>query len=97
MIVRIVKMTFEKDKVDDFLSIFAASKALIRASEGCKHLELWQEKKDGNIFFTYSHWDDESYLDKYRHSALFADVWAKTKALFADKPEAWTVLKKEEA
>jgi heme-degrading monooxygenase HmoA len=40
---------------------------------------------------TYSHWTGEEALDNYRHSELFRVTWAKTKQLFADRPEAWSL------
>ncbi len=91
MIYRIVKMSFEPGKEKDFLEVFEASKEKIRAFEGCEHLQLWQDRKESNIFFTYSHWRSEDDLEKYRHSELFRSTWAKTKILFNDKPEAWSV------
>lgn len=91
MIIRIVKMTFETNKVADFLSIFEASKNLIRNMEGCKHLELLNDVKTQTVFFTYSHWENENDLNIYRNSELFKSVWSKTKILFAEKPEAWSV------
>ena len=91
MIKRFVKLTFEPDKVNDFLDIFEASKKLIRASEGCRHLELLQDTKQTHIFFTLSYWDDADALEKYRRSDLFIATWAKTKILFSDKAEAWSV------
>ena len=39
-------------------------------------------------FFTFSHWESEADLNAYRESALFGEVWPKTKALFYDKPQA---------
>lgn len=91
MIVRIVQMTFDPSKVDEFLELFNDRKQLIRTFEGCHHLELWQEAGDSNIFFTYSKWESEEHLDHYRFSELFKDTWSKTKVLFADKPKAWSV------
>jgi heme-degrading monooxygenase HmoA len=91
MIKRIVKLTFHKDKVDSFLTIFENSKEKIASFEGCQHLELWREKAGGEVFFTCSFWEDEAALNAYRHSDLFKAVWPETKALFSDKPEAWTV------
>lgn len=91
MLVRIVKMSFYPDKTADFVAIFNNSKAKIRGFEGCEHLELYQDKKDTNIFFTYSHWQSEAHLNAYRHSEYFGKVWKATKALFNDKPEAWSV------
>lgn len=90
MIKRIVKMTFVVGKEDDFLDIFNASKEKIRNFEGVSHLELLRDKIHLNVFFTYSFWESEAALEKYRHSALFKDTWAKTKLLFAEEPKAWS-------
>ena len=54
-------------------------------------MELYQDKTNPNVFFTYSYWDNESDLENYRNSDLFKGVWAKTKPLFNAKPEAWSV------
>ncbi len=91
MIKRIVKMTFQADKVDTFLAIFEEKKSYIRHFPGCHHLELFQDINRPAILFTYSYWDDEAALNAYRYSDLFAGTWADTKALFADKPAAWSV------
>lgn len=91
MLVRIVKMEFQADKVDEFLSNFEANKTKIRAFEGCNFLELYRDQNNRTIFFTYSYWDSEDDLNNYRHSELFKGVWAKTKPLFNAKPEAWSV------
>ncbi|MGZ3865780.1 MAG: putative quinol monooxygenase [Bacteroidia bacterium] len=91
MITRIVKLTFQPEQVPTFLDLFDKTKKLIRASEGCTHLELLNDTGNPNIFFTYSKWKHESFLEQYRQSDLFNSVWKKTKVLFADKPEAWTV------
>ncbi len=91
MIKRIVKLSFELEKIDDFLTIFEESKSKIRQFPGCHHLELLRCKAPNHIFFTYSYWEDETTLDTYRHSDLFKTTWAKTKQLFNDKAEAWSV------
>lgn len=93
MLVRIVKLTFHQESIPTFLEIFENSKHRIRASEGCSFVELYQDKNNDCIFFTYSYWDDESFLNNYRDSEFFKSVWSKTKVLFADKPEAWSVNK----
>ena len=91
MIIRIVKMIFREEEVNSFKMLFEERKSLIRNFEGCTHLELWQDKTQPQIFFTYSWWDSEEHLDKYRTSHFFDDTWSLTKAKFAGKPEAWTV------
>lgn len=91
MLKRIVKLTFRESEITTFKKIFEEKKDRIRGFEGCKHLELWQSKNDPRIFFTYSYWESENDLEKYRHSDLFKETWKNTKALFDDRPEAWSV------
>ncbi len=91
MIKRIVKMSFDPNKVNDFLSVYRANWNLIRGFEGCHHVELLQAEDSPNVFFTYSMWDSEAHLNKYRDSELFNSVWSRVKILFNDKPQAWTV------
>lgn len=93
MLVRIVKMTFEPSETENFQEIFQQNKEKIRGFEGCSFLELYREKDNKNIFFTYSYWKDQNALDNYRHSELFKQVWGRTKKLFAERPEAWSVEK----
>ncbi len=91
MLVRIVKMNFAPDKIDEFLANFETNKGKIRNFKGCRHLKLLRDKNQVERFFTYSYWDDENALENYRQSELFKGVWAKTKLLFNEKPEAWSV------
>lgn len=91
MLRRIVKMTFQKDRIEDFLLIFEHSKNLIRHFPGCQHLELLHLEGQQEVLFTFSIWDSPESLEKYRHSELFQQTWSKTKVLFAGKPEAWSM------
>ncbi|MEH0155311.1 antibiotic biosynthesis monooxygenase family protein [Limibacter armeniacum] len=91
MLVRIVRMTFRKEEIDTFLSVFNEAKKHIRSFEGCNHLELMRDMDKPNILMTYSYWDSPDALEKYRHSELFKSTWAKTKVLFDDKPVAYSV------
>lgn len=91
MLIRIVRMTFQPDKVGDFLEIFEQSKEKIRARVGCHRLELLRDLDHPNVFMTYSYWDNVEALNQYRDSDLFKTTWAKTKVLFADKPLAYSV------
>ena len=87
-------MSFHSTKIDEFLEMFHQKKEFIRGFEGCNLLELYQDKTNPEIFFTYSYWNQESDLDNYRNSELFKNVWKQTKTYFNDKPEAWSVDKK---
>ena len=91
MFVRIVRMSFDETKTEAFIENFNNNKNSIRNFEGCRFLELYRDRNESNIFFTYSYWDSEEDLESYRHSDLFKSVWSKTKPLFNDKPQAWSV------
>lgn len=93
MLIRIVKMTFSADKTDEFQTRFQSIKDNIIGFEGCDLLELYQDKNDACVFFTYSYWQSEEDLNRYRDSDFFKEVWSNTKKMFAKKPEAWSVNK----
>lgn len=84
-------MSFRKEKLQQFESIFKASKDKIKSFDGCKHVELLNDVHHPTIFFTYSHWESEAHLEIYRQSELFKSTWAKTKVLFDKQPEVWTL------
>ncbi|PZX51864.1 quinol monooxygenase YgiN [Algoriphagus ratkowskyi] len=96
MLIRIVRLTFRPDAVEDFLENFHVNKQSIRNFPGCLHLELWQDENEKNIFITHSHWESEEYLNQYRDSELFKSVWTFTKALFSERPVAFSSRKIEE-
>ena len=91
MFVRIVKMSFHEDKISNFLENFEVIKEKIRNAPGNRLLELYQDKTDNCIFFTYSYWESEQDLENYRNSEFFFEIWTDTKKLFNKKPEAWSL------
>lgn len=84
-------MSFYPEKVEAFLENFHKNKEHIRNFKGNTFLELYQDKNNKSVFFTYSIWESEEDLENYRNSELFNEVWTFTKALFNDKPQAWSV------
>jgi len=96
MLIRSVRMTFQMESIEKFLQNFETYKGYIRNFPGCHHLELWQDYHKKNIFMTYSIWESEESLDKYRDSELFKTVWSLTKPLFLEKPQAFSSKKVEQ-
>lgn len=91
MITRIVKMTFRIESAGEFEKLFSEVSPNISSFKGCTGLTLYKDSKDPRVYFTFSTWADESDLEKYRQSSLFQGTWQKTKPLFEEKAEAWTV------
>lgn len=88
MLLRVVRMTFHPSTLDSFLDHFDETAPEIRSVSGCQHLELWRDAKAPAVCTTYSHWEDEAALDRYRESDLFRSTWSTVKPLFAAPPEA---------
>jgi len=95
MINRIVRLCFIPEKVDEFLDVFNSSKEKIANFNGCLALMLLQDVNNANVFYTYSTWQSELHLNKYRYSELFKETWAKTKILFNAKPVAYSLMVKD--
>lgn len=93
MIIRIVKMEFQADKIDLFKALFDNTREKIAASAGCRELHLLNDIHQPHVFMTYSIWDSESDLHAYRDSPLFNSTWEIVKNWFSAKPQAWSLLK----
>ena len=61
-------MEFKEENVKTFLTNFENVKDKIRNSNGCRLLELYNDKTNTNIYFTYSYWEQEQDLENYRNS-----------------------------
>jgi hypothetical protein len=59
------KIEFSRRK-HSFLENFESIKERIRCAPGNRLLELYQDKENKSIFFTYSYWDTEEDLENYR-------------------------------
>ena len=84
-------MTFRQEMTEEFIRVYRTKQPFISNFEGCHGVELLRCKEPDNIFFTYSIWDDEEALQKYRGSELFKETWAQVKPMFEVRAEAWSV------
>lgn len=91
MIIRIVKMTFQADKAEEFIRHFKSVKEQIRAFPGCTSVSLHRDTADQLVFYTYSTWKSEDDLNLYRKSDLFRSTWSLVKTLFASRAEAFSM------
>lgn len=91
-ILRIVRLTFHPENVDAFKAIFDESKDLIAAFDGCIEVKLKRDQELQNVYYTVSKWKSNDHLNSYRKSALFEKTWTKTKLLFSDKPQAFSLI-----
>ena len=90
-ILRIVKMEFQRDQLDNFDDLFAANETAISGMSGCRGVKLFKGTDTPSIRTTLSWWDSEEDLKRYRQSEVFGRVWPKTKSMFAAPPIAWSL------
>lgn len=91
MITRIVKMEFRSDEIPAFLELFESVKHKIGSFPGCLGVHLLRDIHSPCSLFTYSHWNSEADLNKYRNSELFTETWKDTKNKFSHKAMAWSL------
>jgi len=89
--IRIVKLTFKSEHREDFIHFITEYRPQISNFKGCGGVKFLNDIANPNIFFTYSHWENEDALNHYRDSELFAKVWGTVKQWFELKAEAWSV------
>lgn len=91
MIVRLVKLTIQPDKIHDFKKLFVSVEDSIRSFHGCQSLQLLNDVNNPDVFFTYSVWSSENELNDYRFSPFFKNTWGKTRQYFSLPAEAWSL------
>ncbi len=88
MLARLVRMRFQPDKVDTFLTLYEAARPIITAQPGCHNVRLVRQSDDPVAFATWSLWEDAAALEAYRTSPFFVEFWPQVKALFQQPAEA---------
>lgn len=88
--IRIVRLSFKEEYIQDFERLFEERKQQIRAIDGCTQLALWADKQDAGVFYTYSIWQHADHLEAYRVSTLFQETWGQVKQWFKEKPLAFS-------
>ena len=94
-LLRIVRMHFRPDVLPDFMVMFQETQPKIAEMPGCLSVELKQDIDQPHVVYTLSHWESEADLNAYRRSDLFVQTWAKTKAMFQEKPQAFSLVQPE--
>ena len=87
---RLVRMSFQTDRISDFMEVFEDSKEKIRNFPGCLALNLIVDFEDSSIIYTSSIWRAIEDLENYRNSELFIQTWRKTKLHFKEKAQTST-------
>ncbi len=92
MLIRIVKLHFKEDKIQDFLDHFETVKHKVNNFPGCLGMKLLRGIDDPYTVMTYSHWERPEDLEQYRNSGTFGEIWPTIKPWFDRPAEAWSVL-----
>lgn len=91
MILRIVKMEVDDTRIDffeNFMNNLSEEKLTL---EGCLHHDFFCEKDNRNMYYSYTIWQSEKFLNKYKKTDLFKEVTRTLRHICIKEPIAWTV------
>lgn len=90
MVIRLVELSIQKDKLPIAKKLLDDVAPKVRNSPGCTHLRILMDLHKTAHITTYSHWNSEADLNAYRKSDVFKNFWAQIKPLFAVSAKAWS-------
>lgn len=90
MIVRIVELQIQPEKMPEAQVLLEEVAPKVRAMPGCNYLEILADVHKHGHVTTYSYWDSEADLNTYRDSEVFISFWKSVKTMFAEKARAWS-------
>jgi len=88
MIVRLVSLKIQLDKVEEFKQFFETIHDRIREAQGCLSLRVVADLEGLGEFFTVSEWESPAALEAYKNSAFFQETWPRVKSFLRDRPWA---------
>ena len=81
MLLRIVHMEFQEEKVLEIQKLFKNIKGKISDFKGCEQIHLYRDKDQFNVLYRHSHLLSVDHLNKYKASLFFKTTWAEVKIL----------------
>ncbi|MBI2844955.1 MAG: antibiotic biosynthesis monooxygenase [Chloroflexi bacterium] len=87
MIVRLVSLKVDKERIEEFRKHFEGIYEDIKAHQGCLYLQLVRDLEGLGEYFTISVWESLEALENYRNGPFFKDTWPKVKTFLREK--AW--------
>lgn len=91
MILRVVKMKVESKKIEAFELFMNNLHDEKLKIPGCLHFDFFHEKRNINVYYTYTIWENEKYFKQYKKLDLFKEVVSTLKSLCLEEPQAWTI------
>lgn len=90
MITRIIRFQTTMP-FDDFVKYMNSIKNEFTNIEGCKQLEVLQDKYNNDIYFIYTIWKNDRFLNKFRKSKFNKEFWNKVNEMSISAPQVWSV------
>lgn len=91
MILRVVKMKVDERKLEAYRLFMDNLHEEKLRMPGCLHFDFFNEKKNSNIFYSYTIWENVKFLKEYKKSDLFKEVIQTLRSLCSEEPQAWTI------
>lgn len=91
MILRVVKMEVDPNNLDPFKRFMSNLSEEKSKMDGCVHHDFFSDKNFVNVYYSYTIWENVSYLKKYKKTPLFIEVKKVLRGLCQSEPYAWTI------
>lgn len=91
MILRVVKLKVESKKIEAFNLFMNNLHDEKLKLPGCLHFDYFHEKKNLNVYYIYTIWENEKFFRQYKKSELFKEVATTLKCFCSEEPQAWTI------
>jgi|GEM_PF-2597853 hypothetical protein len=91
MILRVVKMKVNEHKLTAFRMFMDNLYDEKLRMSGCLHFDYFEEKRNSNVFYSYTIWENIKFLKEYKKSDLFKEVVQTLRYLCSEEPQAWTI------
>jgi quinol monooxygenase YgiN len=84
-------MEVDPDKIEPFKRFMGILSEEKQKMEGCVHHDFFSDKQYVNVYYSYTIWESQTYLKKYKKNPLFKEVTKTLTSLCLAEPHAWTV------
>lgn len=79
-----------------FRDTFTNYQSQIKDFKGCMQHDIFCDKEKEEIYYSYTIWDSEKNLNKYRKSTLLKEINTNIIQYCSKDPQAWTIDKEIE-
>lgn len=84
-------MTVKEQYIDSFRKRVPVISNEVRRVSGCMHNDIFRDRNNDNIFYSYTIWSSEEDIERYLKSMYYKEIWGDIWDYFKKEPMAWKI------